>query len=165
MPKLYLLRHTEASSSLETSDAERTLTTHGIDQAKKVGDFLKEINAEIDLAICSGSKRTLMTLAAVEETFPNIKKSEINDKLYNAPAGEILNTIQRAPNDNILIVAHNPGIHDVVRTLVGEGDKEKIDIVNMFYSPGTLSVLECKIKNWNEIQPRQNILEDLFIPD
>ena len=104
MPKLFLLRHTEASSSLDTSDAERTLTTHGIDQAQKVGEFLKQQGAEIDLAICSGAKRTLMTLSAVEETFPTIKKSEINDKLYNAPAGEILNTIQQAKNGNILIV-------------------------------------------------------------
>ena len=61
--------------------------------------------------------------------------------------------------------AHNPGIHDVARTLMGDGDKEKIDMVHMFYSPGTLSVMDCDIDSWKDVQPRANTLENLFIPD
>jgi phosphohistidine phosphatase len=155
----------EASASLGTKDIERILTSHGIDQAKRVGNYLIQTGADIDLAFCSIAKRTQMSLLTVQVVGTSIHKTEYIQKLYNASAGDILHFIQKSDAENIMVVAHNPGIHELARTLVGDGDKEKIEKLNIFYSPGTLSVINCPVKKWKDIQPGQNTLEDLFIPD
>jgi phosphohistidine phosphatase len=165
MPKLYLLRHMEASASLETPDIERTLTSHGIDQAKRVGNFLIQCNARPDLAFCSIAKRTQMSLLTIQVVGLNIQKTEFIRSLYNAPAGDILDKIQRSDENDIMVVAHNPGIHELARMLAGDGDPEKLTQLKAFYSPGTLTVLECPVKKWKDIQPGQNTLVDLFIPE
>lgn len=155
----------QASGSLETSDIERILTSHGIDQAKNVGNYLIQAGEDIDLALCSIAKRTQMSLLTVQVVGVTFRKTEFIQKLYNASAGDILNFIQQSESENILIVAHNPGIHELARTLVGSGDASLLEKLNLFYSPGTLAVIDCPVQKWADIQPGQNELADLFIPD
>lgn len=165
MPKLYLLRHMEASASLGTSDIERTLTSHGIDQAKRIGNYLIQNNAKLDLAFCSIAKRTQMSLLTIQVVGIAAKKTEYIRSLYEASAGDILAKIQEAEEENIIVVGHNPGIHEVARLLTGDGDKEKKEQLNIFYNPGTLTVLDCPVSSWKDLKPGANTLEDLFIPD
>lgn len=161
MPKLYLLRHAQSAGSLNTDDKDRPLTPHGIEQAKSLTEHLQNI----DLALCSSAKRTRMTLQTVIDAGVNIKKIEYLDALYNAPAGEILALLQSREAQNILIIAHNPGIHQLAGTLVGEGNKSQVGKLKLFYQPATLSVFDCPVEIWSDIQPQANILLDLIIPD
>lgn len=161
MPKLYLLRHAEAPSCFELSDKDRPLSTHGISQAKNVAAHLKDI----DLVLCSSATRTKMTCAALIEGGANFKNIEYLDALYNAPAGDLLSSIQTVNAQNIMVIAHNPGIHVLANRLVGGGDKGQIEKLNLFYNPATLSIFECDIERWADIQPHQNTLIDLIIPD
>ncbi|HPF77667.1 MAG TPA: histidine phosphatase family protein [Alphaproteobacteria bacterium] len=161
MPKLYLLRHAQASSSLHTDDKGRSLTPHGTEQAKAIAKHLRDV----DLALCSSAKRTQMTLNAAQENGADIKKTDIMDKLYNAGAGDILSILQEQDKDNILIVAHNPGIHQLANLLAGKGTSSQLMQLQLAYAPATLSVLDCPITNWRDIQPQGNELIDLIIPD
>lgn len=161
MPQLYLLRHAQAGSSLSTKDQDRSLTPHGIEQAKTVAPYLNDI----DLALCSSAKRTRMTLQTVIDAGANIKKIDYLDTLYNAPAGEILKALQSCEAQNILIIAHNPGIHQLAGTFVGEGNKSQVGKLKLFYQPATLSIFDCPIESWGDIQPQSNTLLDLIIPE
>lgn len=161
MKRLYLLRHAQAASDFSSSDKERTLTPHGITQAQFIATYIKDV----DIALCSSAKRTQMTLDIVEKISGEIKKTELIDDIYNASAGAILNSIQSRTENNLLVVAHNPGIHMLASILIGLGDKTRCNNLTMSYPPGTLSIIDCPCENWNELQPQENTLVDLITPD
>ena len=161
MAKLYLLRHAQAASFLNGDDKDRMLTAHGIEQAKEVAKYI----IDVDLALCSGAKRTQMTLENAVQAGANIKKTDILDSLYNAPAGDLLNAIHSCADQNILVIAHNPGIHILAKTLTGRGEETQIEKLNIFYNPATLSIFDCDINNWADLKPQENTLVDLIIPD
>lgn len=162
---LYLLRHAQAASALNGTDKDRPLSAHGIEQAKVVGQYLKDIN--INKVICSSAERTRMTLNAVQEGGTSSESIEYSEVLYNAPAGDILNVIQSSAEDNILVIAHNPGIHMLANMLVDDknGDAIQVENLKIFYRPATLSIIECNIDNWADIQPSANKLTGLILPD
>ncbi len=162
MPKLYLLRHAQAASSLSLEDKDRPITAHGIAQSKEIGGHIKDIN----IALCSPARRTRQTLKEAIKTSDNgIKKIETPNILYNAMASEILNTIQSFGEKNILVVAHNPGIHQLAKMLVSEGDPAQLERLNLFYNPATLAIFECPCDAWTEIKQHKNKLLDLIIPE
>lgn len=161
MPKLYLLRHAEAGSALSGDDKDRPLTPRGQKQAAEVAQYMKDI----DVCLCSTAKRTQMTLDIATDNGAEIKKTEYFDELYNAPAGSILATLQNRREENILIVAHNPGIHQLAGTLVSDGEKDQVEKLRLFYNPATLSIFDCALEQWQEIQPQENKLLNLIIPD
>ena len=161
MPKLYLLRHAEAGSALSGDDKDRPLTPRGQAQAVEVAQYIKDI----DVCLCSTAKRTQKTLEIALDNGAEIKKTEYFDELYNAPAGSILATLQDRSELNVLIVAHNPGIHQLASTLVSDGAKDQVEKLKLFYNPATLSIFDCALGSWQEIQPQENALLNLVIPD
>lgn len=158
MRKLYLLRHAQAQSALEDDDKDRPLSAHGLAQARTVAVHLKDI----DTALCSSARRTQMTLDAAQESGAEIKKIEISDNLYNAPAGDILNVLQQYGDGNVLIVAHNPGIHHFANIILSEGEKMEVEKLRLSYRPATLSVFECDVENWKDLQPQSSKLIHLI---
>lgn len=161
MRRLYLLRHADAPMAYDMSDKDRPLSDIGINQSKNVGGHLNNI----DTVLCSNSKRTKMTCDAVIETGSKIGKIEYLEELYNAPAGVLLNALQNAQSETVLIIAHNPGIHALANMLCEESDDPSREKLRLFYNPATLTILECPIEDWKDIQPNQNKLVNLIIPD
>ena len=161
MRKLFLLRHAQSPSEFDMADKDRPLSDHGIKQAKTVAPHIQTI----DQVLCSNAVRTKMTFQAMEETGFTSQNADFLDTLYNATAGDLLTEIQKATADNVLVIAHNPGIHMLAATLTGKGEPSKIEHLNMAYHPATLAILECPIESWTELQPQQNKLIDLIIPD
>jgi phosphohistidine phosphatase len=163
MFKLFLLRHAQAANDFDIGDHERTLTKHGLNQAKNIAKHLPEIN----LALCSDAIRTKTTLETAEQAGLSITKIQYEAKLYNAPTGALLTQIQHAGTaENLLLVAHNPGIHQLAIMLNDEHQKNKLSSQLMYgYAPASLSVFECEIDDWKNIQPSENKLVDLIIPD
>lgn len=160
---LYLLRHAQAESALNCDDKDRPLSAQGIQQAEKVGLYLKE--KAIDSVICSSAKRTRMTLKAVQENGEEFENIEYSDAAYNAPVGELLNIIQASSADNILLIAHNPGIHMLANIFINDDENANTEKLKIFYRPATLSIIECDIDHWKDIQPHENKLIDLVIPE
>lgn len=161
MKRLFLLRHAEAGMSLDLSDKDRPLSTHGIDQSKKVSESIENI----DHVLCSSALRTKMTCEALIEAGTKFGKVDYLDELYNAPASDLLNALQSCAANNIMIIAHNPGIHMLAATLTGSGKAPQTEAINLFYNPATLSIFDCDIENWSDIQASENTLVDLVIPD
>lgn len=159
MPKLYLLRHAQAEGGFDKSDKDRALTAHGINQSKEVSAHL----TNIPLCLCSGATRTKMTLESAIEGNTQINKTNFIDELYNAPAGVLLNAIQQADTANdLLLIAHNPGIHQLANILAHEDESAIREKLRFQYAPATLSILDCQIEKWADIKPAQNTLLDFI---
>jgi phosphohistidine phosphatase len=148
--KIYLLRHAQAENSFAIGDKERMLTDFGKEQGFNVGLFLK--NHVIETVLCSEAKRTQQTLEQLQKAGASFNKIDILEKFYNAPAEILFEAIEETEN-NVLAIAHNPGIHHLAFQLAKEGEPHLIDQLAMGYPPATLSVFE------------ENKLIELIIPD
>lgn len=150
MRKIYLLRHAQAESGFSAPDKDRELTDHGKEQAFNVGLFLK--NQDIHTVLCSVAKRTQETLEQVKTAGASFAKIEILEKFYNAHADILGREIELVEN-NVLVIAHNPGIHQLAFQLAKDGNASLIDRLAMGYPPASLSIFE------------DNQLNDFITPD
>ena len=164
MRKLYLLRHAQADGGYDAPDKERLLTDHGIKQAVSIAAHLNNIQK----TICSNAVRTKMTFEAIEKTKPDATQDiQYLETLYNAPAGDLLNALhdQDSISGDVLLIAHNPGIHQLANILALDEGSENNNRLMFDYAPASLSIFECPIEKWNALKPAENKLIDLIIPN
>ena len=99
---------------------------------------------------------------------PRLKWDNIHfiDILYSGGPGAYLYEIQQISDDhnNILMVAHNPSIYELVILLAAQGHESVMQRLSGGYQPATLSVIECKCEKWADIQPAENELVSLIDP-
>lgn len=139
MRKIFLLRHAQADSDFNIKDHERALTYAGKAQALTVGVLLK--NHEINHVLCSSAVRTQETLNALKKAGVQFGSIDIIDRLYNSHADTLLDEIDLTEG-NVLIIAHNPGIHQLAFQLAQGGDSDMITRLAMGYPPASLSIFE-----------------------
>lgn len=121
MRQLLLLRHAKSSwddSSLP--DHERPLARRGRLAAARMRRVMQGYGLLPDLVLVSSARRTMQTLQALEpwEETPNI---EPMDGLYLAGPEQLLRILRATPElvRSLLLVGHNPGLHDLAVLLVG----------------------------------------------
>ncbi|MGL1885940.1 MAG: histidine phosphatase family protein [Reichenbachiella sp.] len=121
---LLLIRHAEAdSTNFDIKDIERPLTSDGEIMASKVGRYLKKADLEPDAIMASTALRTRQTAGFfVEQLSFDANKIELNENLYEASTRILLGVINNIDPDldNVVIVAHNPGISYLAEYMTGE---------------------------------------------
>lgn len=158
MKKLYLLRHASADMGWGQKDSDRPLTDFGQSQAQKIAQSIQGIHH----VICSNACRTMETLNTIIEYSTKPNKVEFKENLYNANAQTLLEEIQLLEEENVLVVAHNPGIHMLAHDLTKMEATPKHDMLSISYPPCGLTILECGIESWADIEKRQNKLIDFI---
>ena len=124
MKTLLLLRHAKSSwddSSIE--DRDRPLNARGRRDAPRVGDVLRHASLVPDLIISSDAVRAQTTAVAVAEAAGYTGEIAIDPLLYLASPEDMVAVLQAAPDANtqtVMIVAHNPGLEDLLARLTGE---------------------------------------------
>jgi phosphohistidine phosphatase len=114
--RLYLMRHGKAASGIGVaSDKERDLVERGEQDAALVMAAAIERGLEIDSVLVSAANRTRQTWAAISPLLPPVPV-QFDDGLYLASDGAIMRAIDvalRAGRRGLLVIGHNPGIHDL----------------------------------------------------
>ncbi|MCB9989763.1 MAG: histidine phosphatase family protein [Rhodospirillales bacterium] len=156
---LYILRHEKAAASADGQDQSRPLSPEGRQDAQALGAWLEARNFSPDIILCSPARRTRETCAALCEE----SAAQYPDHLYLASAGMLYDTIKQQDDDktSLLLVAHNPGIHELVRFLTGSGAPETLRRIQGGYQPGWMTVLEVDADVWEDILPGACALKDL----
>jgi phosphohistidine phosphatase len=125
MRRLTLMRHAEARwQDAAGDDLARTLSRRGIAAAEAIGKRLRELELVPDRIIMGPAQRTRQTanLLARELALPP-RHVLPEERLYLASAADILG-IARGTGPRIahlLVVAHNPGLSDLIHQLVPRG--------------------------------------------
>jgi phosphohistidine phosphatase len=122
MQRLILMRHGKAErASMAMEDIDRHLTDRGVEDARIMGKVLKDEGLVPDLALVSAAVRTQETWAAVSEAFP-VVRVQVRQGLYLASSGHIREAAERmgAPNETLMVLGHNPGVHDLAMRLLIE---------------------------------------------
>lgn len=164
MKKLFLLRHTQALPASGTSDFDRPLSPQGEKDARAQGEVIKKKNYQPNMVICSPALRTKTTLDLLLEPLkkPVIEYAQI---LYDGDLEDYRTILESAGSyKNIMIVGHNPVIHALAANMAKEDGSTRLGKLVSGYIPGTLSVFECDIENWSDIELHQNRLVDYLPP-
>ena len=117
---LFLLRHAKSDwgdSSLK--DFDRPLNERGWDAAKTMGQEMRERDLAPDFVLSSPSARTTETLARVEEGFGREVRDHSGPAHLSRRTETLVELVRSAPakSDRLMIVGHNPGMHELVLAL------------------------------------------------
>jgi len=124
MPTLYLMRHAKSDwHSTAQSDFERPLNTRGSNDAVRMGQWLEAQGLQPQVLLASPAQRARQTVLAVADVL-GLKEDEVvfNKNLYLANRSTLVNVLRAVPAkaESVLLVAHNPGMDELVEWLVPE---------------------------------------------
>lgn len=160
--RITLIRHAKAEDDGLTQDHLRALNPRGQEDAAALGAELREAGSVPELFYCSTAQRTRQTLAAFDTNVPTI----LTDKAYLASAGELLGLLQQADDavTHIGLVAHNPGLHQLVATLAGEfNDPEDEQRLMLKFPTAACAVLDFEAAGWEALVPQAATLVSFSI--
>src|ERR1700744_311393 len=124
MRRLMLLRHakTERAAPGER-DRDRKLMKRGRTDAPLIGTYMVQHGLTPDLALVSPATRAQETWALLAGAFAKPPRSASEDRIYNATAETLLAVIGGARKaETLLLVGHNPGLHDLALRMIASGD-------------------------------------------
>lgn len=123
MKTVYLLRHAKSSwSEPHEADHERPLNRRGRKAAKAMGLYLYGLLSPPGLVLASTARRVSETLDRIQRPFSQPMPVQWDLCLYLATADHLLlRLLSTSSNtDSVLIIAHNPGLHELAVKLSGE---------------------------------------------
>jgi uncharacterized protein (DUF952 family)/phosphohistidine phosphatase SixA len=120
MQRLVLLRHAEAEISAAGGDFDRRLTARGLREALAAGQSLAAHGLSPSLVIVSTAVRAVETWEAMAGLFPRMAVT-FDPNLYHAGPEALMEAAELAGAEAVMLVAHNPGIHQLAVALAAEG--------------------------------------------
>jgi len=121
MRQLLLLRHAKSSwDDPKLPDHARPLDRRGRNAAAAMRRAMRELGLSPDVVLVSSARRTLQTLEALEP-WDDTPLVEPMDALYLATGKQLLQVLSGVAETarGVLLIGHNPGLHDLAITLVG----------------------------------------------
>jgi phosphohistidine phosphatase len=146
--QVLICRHAETYDPFPFQpDFERELTPEGLRQASRTGQWLRENFQKVDAILASPARRTSATSKALAaKLYFDADKIFYDPDLYNAKESQLLTSLSNLA-DNVkivLVVAHNPGITRLIRTLS--------DTPQMPYlEPSAVAALNLELTSWEDI--------------
>jgi phosphohistidine phosphatase len=143
MRQLILLRHAKAVPQDEAEeDFDRALAAEGREAAPRVAAALARAGAAPDIVLVSDAARTRETWELVKRSFPSATKRFLKS-LYLCPAETLMTEAERTKADSVMLVGHNPGLHDLASRLAYRNDEMDIRLRAKF-PPGAGAIFGRK---------------------
>jgi phosphohistidine phosphatase len=165
MRRLLLLRHakTERAEPSER-DRDRKLTTRGRADAIVIGSYIARLGLVPDLVLVSPATRAEETWALVAPAFAPAPRVVKDERIYTGRKSLI--SIIRETHDAhaLLIVGHNPGLHDIAVRLINSGNVEARERVNEKLPTSGLVVIDFPFDDWSRLNTKAGRLERFVSP-
>lgn len=142
------MRHAKSSwSNGSLKDYDRPLNNRGMQDAPRIGKYLKGLGLIPDQIIGSPALRAKQTVLKVsEELGVNSQIITWDEDLYFRDLESYIYAIKRADegSDIVMVTGHYPMVHDVVSSLIGYELDEH-------FSTATVAALEAKLESWKDL--------------
>ena len=128
---LVIFRHGKAQKIYDADDDfSRQLTERGQRDAENQAVRLKEAGFNADMALVSTAARAAQTWEKAHGVFPDCR-AKLLDKFYLAAPKIYLNEAIACGEKNVMLIAHDPGLHELCRYFMfGGGAINSEDISN-----------------------------------
>jgi phosphohistidine phosphatase len=167
MRRLILLRHAKAEpSELGVDDRSRVLVERGRRDAARVGAYMGAQALVPDRALVSPAARTQETWKIAAAAFRPAPAAVSADQLYDAATQSILSVIKATPAavHTLMVVGHNPSMHEIAVTLTGTGDGEARDRLREKLPTAGLVVIDFAVDDWSKLTAQSGRLERFVTP-
>ena len=169
MRRLMLLRHAKTENDAPSGrDQDRRLDNRGRHDAAEIGSWIGRHPPFPSLVLVSHAVRALQTWEiaweAMQELVPE-PEVELMAELYGADISQLLETIRSASvadPERLMIVGHNPGMHELAIALAGSGDAAGRGALADNLPTAGLAILDFDIDDWADMGLRRGRLE-LFV--
>jgi len=159
MKTLLILRHAKSSwQTAEMADHDRPLNARGKRDAPRIGRLLREQGLQPDRILSSTAKRARKTGKKVVKGGGYDLAVEPLRELYLAsPTTHIELLRQQASEHNcLLIIAHNPGLEELLAMLVGQ---------DLALPTAALAQVGLPLEQWSQLSMETpGKLENLWVP-
>lgn len=155
---LILMRHAKSSwDDPALNDHDRPLNKRGIASAQAMGQWLRDADHLPDTCISSTSLRTTQTFERLGLDAPIV----FTRKLYHAGAAQMMDVLQDATANRVLMLGHNPGIAEFAERLVATPPRHDRF---MDYPTCATTVIGFDAATWRDIGWHRGQPMDFAIP-
>ena len=165
MRRLMLLRHAKTEHDAPSGrDQDRRLDERGHNDATEIGGWIARHPPAPDLVLVSPAIRAHQTWEVAWEAMKDIVAEpvvELMPELYGADAAGLLQTIRHASEadpQRLLLVGHNPGMHELALALMSSGDAGGRKALADNLPTSGLAILDFEIDDWEEVAFRRGKL-------
>ncbi len=152
--RLFILRHAKSSwAEPGQDDFDRPLNPRGVRAAAAMAAHAAKRGLVFDHVICSPAARTRQTWAAFAKALPNAPPPDFEETAYLAPRQTWAGLIRSSPADarSVLVVGHNPGLHELALWLAPKADVGK-------FPTGAFAEFELRIAAWRDLDAGRGAL-------
>lgn len=162
--ELFIMRHAKSDWSQSFSDFDRPLNKRGARNAKKMGEWIKNLQLIPQQILVSPAHRALSTAhlfcsaASIEQT-----AIQIIPEIYNASENHLYQVLRQVPDkiESVCLIGHNPGIENLLESL----STNDIPLPEDGKLLPTASIAHVTIPTpWSDITPKQGLLHSITRP-
>jgi phosphohistidine phosphatase len=165
MRRLMLLRHAKTEHDAPSGrDRDRRLDERGQKDAAEIGGFLARHPPFPDLVMVSPAQRTKQTWELVWKAMKDRAAEpqvEFLPELYGGGVAQLHESVRAASATDpkrLMLVGHNPGMHELVLALTGHGDAAGRKALADNLPTSGLAVLDFAGHDWNDVAFRRGRL-------
>lgn len=163
MKQILLMRHAKSSwENPDLKDFDRPLAKRGLNDAPRMGKYLREIKYKPAMVISSPAQRAKETTQlSMEAAKVDDEQISWNEDLYFGSARDYVLAIQSAPDEyeRIMLVGHNPLMESTTGVLAGGQDKTAVRMPT-----AAIVCLESFANTWKSIAPGTCQIKWMMIP-
>lgn len=157
MRRLMLLRHAKTESDAPSGrDQDRRLDERGHRDAAAIGGWIGQHPPFPDLVLVSPAVRARQTWdlawAAMKAIVPP-PRIESAPEVYGAEVAQLLHSVRIAAADprQMMIVGHNPGLHELALALTGSGDAAARGALGQNLPTSGLAIIDFASDDWTDV--------------
>lgn len=148
MRTLILMRHAHSDAGHpQLPDHQRPLTDRGRFDALRMAQWIEEEELIPQTILASTALRARETVEALQAAWTDPPQAHFSDALYLAPSDVILRCIRGDALDSgrVLVVAHNPGLQELICHLSGRA---------LPITPAAVAAFRIETDEWSTLSPR-----------
>jgi len=165
--RLILLRHAKAEKAeAGMGDHERRLNARGQNDAPMIGAYMARHALIPDRVMVSTAERTRETWQRLAGALGARPQVSFDERLYNAGSEAILVLAKhiKPPVRTLLVIGHNPGLHNLARLLIASGDVEARERLNERLPTAGLAIIDFPVDDWRKVRPHHGRLKVFIDP-
>ncbi|MEO1967708.1 MAG: histidine phosphatase family protein [Sphingomonadaceae bacterium] len=150
MKLLGIMRHAKSDwGDSDKRDFDRGLNDRGRRGAALMGAHIRDYGVRWDSLVASPAERVKRTLESAELGL----RPEWDERLYLASSDTIIEVLQEAEGDAVLIASHNPGLADLILDLVApKNENDLFDEAKAKFPTAAFAVFELDIEDWDQLK-------------